>query len=159
MCSLPIHSSTFPSSYLYNFLNWSDLIVSLYWGLNLFDSICNRPSKVLHVSFSVVINVSKYWRPFLPNQCLATAKLPVCGVLYMDKTLLTYNLNVFNALYWYAMCSLCPSVCHSLDSSSSGLSYCSGDCFIHYLFWCHDLLYLYLTFFCFSTNIFTPDTM
>ena len=99
MHSLPIHSSTFSSSYWYNFLNCSDLIVSLYWGLKLFDSVWNRPSNVLHVSFSSVINVSKYWRPFLPNQFLTIANLSACRVLYTDKTLLTSNLNVFSSLY------------------------------------------------------------
>ena len=51
---------------------------------------------MLHIYFSMVINVSKYWRPFLPNQFLTTANLSICGVLYVDKTLLTSNLDVFN---------------------------------------------------------------
>ena len=65
--SLPIHSSTFSSSYLHNFLNWSNLIVSLYGGLNLFVNVSNSPSNVLQVSFSVVVSVSKCWRPFFPT--------------------------------------------------------------------------------------------
>ena len=47
----------------------------------------------------VNVNVSKYWNPFHPNQFLTTANLSVSGVLYIDKTLLTSSLNVFNFLY------------------------------------------------------------
>ena len=67
----------FLSSYMYNFLNWSDLIVLLYWGLNLFVNVLNSPSNVLQISFSVVVSVSKYWRPFLPNQFFTDASLSV----------------------------------------------------------------------------------
>ena len=74
-------------------------MVSLYWGLNLLDSVSNRPSSVLHVLFSAVVKVSKYWKPFLPNQFLTNANLSVHGVLYIERILLTSNQNVFNSLY------------------------------------------------------------
>ena len=73
-------------------------MVSLYWGLNLLDSVLNRPSSVLHVSFSA-IGVYKYCRPFLPNQFLTNDSLSVCGVLYVERILLTSNQNVLNSLY------------------------------------------------------------
>ena len=98
MHSLPIHSSTFSSSYQYSFLNCSDFMVSLYWSLNLLDSVLNRPTSVLHVSFPAV-RISKYCRPFLPNQILTSASLSVCGVLYVERILLTSTQNVFNSLY------------------------------------------------------------
>ena len=72
---------------------------------------------MLHVSFSAVVNVSKYCKPFLPNQILAIANLSVCGVLYVDKTLLTSNLNVFN-LHTYLLHSNQMSVASWWDHLS-----------------------------------------
>ena len=74
-------------------------MVSLYWGLNLLLSVPNRPSSVLHVSCSAVVSISKYCRPFLPSQFLTSTNLSVCGVLYVERILLTSNQNVFNSLY------------------------------------------------------------
>ena len=74
-------------------------MVSLYWGLNLLDSVSNRLSSVLHVSFSAVVTVSKYCKPFLPNQFLTSTNFSVCGVLCVERILLTSNQNVFNSLY------------------------------------------------------------
>ena len=74
-------------------------MVLLYWGLNLLHSVSNRPSSVLHVPFSAVVSISKYCRPFLCNQFLTSANLSVCGVLYVERILLTSNQNVFKSLY------------------------------------------------------------
>ena len=68
-------------------------------GFKFIGECFNRPSSVLHVSFSAVVSVSKYCNPFLPNQFLTSTNLSVCGVLYVDRILLTSNLNVFNSLY------------------------------------------------------------
>ena len=94
MHSLPIHSSTFSFSYWYSFLNWSNFMVWLYWGLNLLHSVSNRPFSVLHVSFSAVVSISKYCRLFLLNQFWTSASLSVCGVLYVERILLTSHRNV-----------------------------------------------------------------
>ena len=74
-------------------------MVLLYWGLNIWHSVSNRPSSVLHVSFSAVVGISKYCSPSLPNQFFTSAKLYVCGVLYVERILLTSNQNVLISLY------------------------------------------------------------
>ena len=75
-------------------------MVSLYWGLNLLDSVLNRPSSVLYVSFSDVVKVSKYCKPFLPNQFFTSTKLCLfVGCCMLKEILLTSSQNAFNSLY------------------------------------------------------------
>ena len=134
-------------------------MVSLYWDLNLLESVLKRPSSALCVSFSAVVRVSKYCTPCLPNYFLTRVNLSICGVLYVERIVLTSNQNVFSSLYLSCTfksnigCfmegppTLGPdlSYVHSAQASAivcngilSYLSHCFCNYFTHDMFKCHD---------------------
>ena len=91
-----MHNSAFFPSFLYNFWNCNDFIISLNCGLNILDSISNRPSNVLLMVFSSFVSISKNCKPFLPNQFLTIANCSTCWVLFVDKILFISNLKVLH---------------------------------------------------------------
>ena len=67
---------------------------------NLLVRISNKPSNVLHLSFSTCVSNSINCRPFLPNQfflLLLAAVHEVCYMIYI--ILFTSNLKFLSLLY------------------------------------------------------------
>ena len=89
----------------------------------------NRPPIVLHLSFSVWVNVSKNCRPCLPSQCFIIATFSLCGMLYDLNTLFTSNLKCLRSLYLSSASQLNMGY-FTTGSPILGLTFCVPPCLV-----------------------------